>query len=169
MAMLNNQRVYATLWQSQWHPSGWFDDPHAPPSPAISGCQQRIVPKLPQKGSRRPESPDVNGWVHGESGRPCWYPNRSTSDRTTFDVEHSISESLETIVESPKKNAEEHHIPQKWHEMRVKSRLIPHLQIHVDVDEEKGEENEHFSPLLAHGFLVECQSCQPRTRLKPDH
>ena len=79
------------------------------------------------------------------------------------------SESLETSGK-PKKNAEEHHIfPRNGMKMGVKSCLIPHLQTHVDVDEEKGEENGHVSPLLAHGFLVECQSCQPRTRLKPDH
>ena len=136
-----------------------LDDDPAPPSPAISGCQSRIAPKLPQKGSRRPENPDVSGWVRGESGCPCWYPNRSTSDRTRFDVEHSISESLETRGKPQKYDASALYFPQKWHEMGVKSCLIPHLQTHVDVDEEKGEENEHFSPLLAHGFLVECQSC----------
>jgi hypothetical protein len=139
-------------------------------SHTISGCQQRIVPKLPRKGSRRPENPDVSDWVRGESGCPCWCPNRSTSDRTTFDVFFfEDSESLETSGK-PKKNAEEHHIfPRNGMKMGVKSCLIPHLQTHVDVDEEKGEENGHVSPLLAHGFLVECQSCQPRTRLKPDH
>ena len=71
----------------------------------------------------------------------------------------SISESLETRGKPQKYDASASYFPQKWHEMGVKSCLIPHLQTHVDVDEEKGEENEHFSPLLAHGFLVECQSC----------